>query len=418
MKIFPLITAGIVIVVLFFAVLQRETLFAFAGRGADPAAKDTVANAPAAAPTAIAQDTDTDADRIGVMARASVAQAVENAILLRGQTEAARDVTVRAETGGTVISEPLRKGATIAAGTALCRLDPGTRGATLAESEARLDEARARIPEAAARVTEAEARMREAEINQTAASRLSEGGFASATRVAGADATLSSAQAALSTAKSGLESAQAGIRGAEASVDRARDDMKKLEIRAPFAGLLESDTAELGSFLQPGDPCATVIQLDPIKLVGFVPETQLGLVHVGAEAGARLASGAQAQGRVTFLARSADEMTRTFRVEVEVPNTDLALSDGQTAEILIAGGGTRAHLLPASALTLDDRGVLGVRIIDAERTAQFAPVTVLRDTVDGVWLTGLPETVDVILVGQEYVIDGVPVAPSFEELGQ
>jgi len=418
MKFFPLVTAVLVTVILFFAVLQRDVLFDFAGRDTDA---DGAPEAPEPQPQQTVAQTNSsiaETNGIAVMARASVAQNIENAVLLRGQTEAARDVIVRAETGGTVVSEPLRKGAQVDQGTLLCRLDPGTRGATLAEAEARLAEARARVPEAAARVAEAEARVHEAEINQIAASQLSEGGFASATRVANAEAALSSAKATLSAAKSGLESAGAGIRAAEATVDRAQDDLGKLEISAPFSGLLESDSAELGSLLQPGDPCATVIQLDPIKLVGFVPETQLGLIEVGANAGAQLASGEDLRGKVTFLARSADETTRTFRVEVTVPNPDWTLRDGQTAEIVITGGGMRAHLLPASALTLNDRGVLGVRIIDAESRAQFAAVTVIRDTVNGVWVGGLPETADVILIGQEYVIDGVRVVPSFEELSQ
>ena len=50
-----------------------------------------------------------------------------------------------------------------------------------------------------------------------------------------------------------------------------------------------------------------------------------------------------------------------------------------------------------------------------DNTAQFLPVTLLRDTVDGVWVAGLPDTVDVIIVGQEYVIDGVPIAPTLQE---
>jgi len=45
----------------------------------------------------------------------------------------------------------------------------------------------------------------------------------------------------------------------------------------------------------------------------------------------------------------------------------------------------------------------------------FAPVQLLRDTVQGVWVTGLPDAADVITVGQEYVVEGVEVAPSFQE---
>lgn len=73
---------------------------------------------------------------------------------------------------------------------------------------------------------------------------------------------------------------------------------------------------------------------------------------------------------------------------------------------------------PQSALTLDNDGTLGVRLVTADNTAQFQPVSILRDTQEGVWLGGLPDQADVILLGQEYVTDGVPVLPSYEEITQ
>jgi multidrug efflux system membrane fusion protein len=105
-------------------------------------------------------------------------------------------------------------------------------------------------------------------------------------------------------------------------------------------------------------------------------------------------------------------------VEIEVANPDLSIRDGQTAEILIAAAGVKAHLLPQSALTLNDNGTLGVRTVENGDTAGFAPVTILRDTAEGVWLTGLPDTAQVIVIGQDYVIEGVPVAPTLQEAGQ
>ena len=123
-------------------------------------------------------------------------------------------------------------------------------------------------------------------------------------------------------------------------------------------------------------------------------------------------------GEVTFIARRADETTRTFRVDITLPNPDLAIRAGQTAEIAIEADGAMAHLLPQSALTLDDDGRLGIRSVAADGTARFLPVSVLRDTRSGIWVSGLPERVDVITVGQEYVTDGVAVRPSFEEVVQ
>ena len=434
MRIVPLITACLVAVVLFGLVIERERLFALVSdlspREEAIAASDTASVAPSQEIVDPVEPVEDGVVR--VMAKRSVAQEIGTQVRLRGETEAARQVSVVSEVSGKIISDPLRKGAFVQEGTVLCSVDPGTRESALAEAQARLAEAEARrpevearIPEAQARVSEARARLEEARINATAAERLSQDGFASQTRVANTEATVQSAQAAISTAEAGLKAAEAGLDGLRASIEsaqanvmRAQTEIDRLLITSPFTGVLETDTAELGSLMQPGGLCATVIQLDPIKVVGFVPETEIGRVEVGAMAGARLSEGQDVQARVSFLSRSADPTTRTFRVELTVPNPDLAIRDGQTAEILIQSKGVMAHLLAASSLTLDDNGRLGVRIIDKDSAARFMPVTVLRDTVEGFYVTGLPDQVDVITVGQEFVSDGVPVAPSFEEVIQ
>lgn len=414
MKIIPVITAIVVSATLYFLVFERERLMSFA-QGASVTETETETETASTQVVTAAEPTDDVEDAVGVVAVHSAAQTVDSAVILRGRTEAARQVSVAAETTGLVVSEPLRKGAFVNAGEALCRLDPGTREASLAEARARLAEAEGRVPEAQAGLTEANARVREAEINLNAARQLSQDGFATETRVASEQAAMDSAIAGVQRANSAVTAAEAGIEASEAVVASAEREIERLQILAPFAGLLETDTAELGSLMQPGALCATIIQLDPIKLVGFVPELDVGKISVGAIAEAYLSNGSKVQGRVTFLSRSADELTRTFRVEVAVPNDDLAISDGQTAEILVAAEGRTAHLIAQSSLTLDDDGVLGVRTVSADNIAIFMPVTVLRDTAEGVWVTDLPETVDIITVGQEFVIDGVRVAPTFYE---
>jgi len=443
MRLFSILTAIVATAAIYLAVFERERLVALVAPA--PAAETETADD--IAPDVVPARADTVAEpAVGVVALHSTARQIDRAVILRGRTEADRQVDLRAETSGQVISPPLRKGSFVEQGRTLCQIDPGTRQSVLAEARARLAEARARVPEAEARQPEAEARVQEAEarvteaqslleearINFNAADRLSAEGFASETRVAatraamrGAEAAVVSAEAGLKAAQSGLksvaagiEAARAGVESAEAAVAAAEREIERLAIPAPFAGLLESDSAELGSLLQPGDICATVIRLDPIMLVGFVPETDVARVAVGATATARLASGETVTGEVVFVSRAADPSTRTFRVEAEVANPDLSLRDGQTAEIEIAAPGTAAHLVPQSALTLNDEGTLGVRVVDDAARARFAPVTLLRDTANGVWLTGLPERADIIVVGQEYVADGVRLAPRFREIGQ
>ena len=353
MRLFPILTALVVTVGIYFVVFQRQELVAFA-RG------EPVQSAKVATQTS---ESVGKKPPISVLVVKSKAENVDSGVILRGRTEAARNIDVRAETSGLVISEPLRRGAFVKKDQLLCELDAGTRGVTLLEAKARLAEA---------------------QINETAATSLAEKGFASET--------------AATARRASLEAAQAGV-------ERAKKDIERLMIRAPFDGLLETDTAELGALLQPGSLCAHIIQRDPMKLVGFISERDIGKIKLGAPAGARLIDGSTIRGTVTFLSRSADPTTRTYRVEIEVANADRTIRDGATAEILISVPGEKAHLLPRSALTFDDQGNLGVRLA-VDGLAKFNKVEIVNESKKGLWVKGGPQKADVIVLGQEDVVDG------------
>ena len=374
MRIVPLITATLVLLGLYMFVMERETLQALAGVDA---AAQTTSDGQASDSVVLADDS----APFAVVVERFAEREMEGAIVLRGRTASSRQVDVRAETTGAVISQPITRGSVVTEGDTLCEIDPGTRAA--------------RMTEAQARVAEAAARMDEARVNFETTQRLSEEGFSAQNRVA-------TAEAALQAARSGVEAAQAGVESAQAELDR-------LTIKAPFGGVLEANSAETGSLLSAGGLCARVIQLDPLLVIGYAAETQVDRLAVGALAGARLSNGVEVVGQVTFLARSSDPATRTFRVEVTVPNTDLALRDGMSADILIAATASRGHLVPGSALTISNEGVLGMRLVDDTNHTFFAPVTVVRDAPQGFWVSGLPTLADVIVVGQEYVTDGIEV---------
>ena len=57
-------------------------------------------------------------------------------------------------------------------------------------------------------------------------------------------------------------------------------------------------------------------------------------------------------------------------------------------------------------LPLDDNGVLGIRTVEDGSKVAFHAVNIVKDTREGVWVVGLPETINVITVGQEYVQPG------------
>ncbi|MEM7527412.1 MAG: efflux RND transporter periplasmic adaptor subunit [Pseudomonadota bacterium] len=337
-----------------------------APEGQAMAASDTAdASAPVLVPVVAPAETPIpDKDRpVPVLVVRSVAEPALERARLRGRTEALRSVEVRAETTGLIISEPLRAGARVAAGDVLCRLDMGSRAAQLAEAEARLDEARA---------------------DAEAARSLSEKGF---------------------TADSTRKTREAELQAAEAALRLVEIDIERLEMVAPFAGVLESDTAELGAWLAPGEACASVIDLSQVKVSAFVSEQDVDRLESGQAVQVRLINGDIRRGEIRFVGRMSDPETRTYRVEALLENTDGRLRDGMTAEIEVVLHGGDAHRLPQSALTLNDDGDLGVRIVEGERAA-FVPVRVIRDTPDGVWVTGLAERATVIVVGQELVRQG------------
>lgn len=320
---------------------------------------------------------------VHVLARVSRAQPVADRLVLRGLTEAARKVEVKAQTGGLVASPPLRKGTAVARGDLLCEVEGGEREAMLLEAQAVLAKA---------------------ESDAQASQALSQRGFSS-------DKTVAADAAALETAR--------------AMVRRMTLDLERVRMTAPFDGVLESDTAEIGALLQPGDVCAVVLALDPIKTVAFAPERVVHRLSTDLAVETRLVTGERFAGALSFVSRAADAETRTFRVETTAPNPGRRIRDGMTAEMTLTLDAGMAHLLPASTLTLGPNGALGVRLADtggaapaagadAAGVARFTPVEVLRDGAEGVWVRGLDDGAPVIVVGQDFVRDGAAIRVSFE----
>lgn len=288
-------------------------------------------------------------------------------IVVRGRTEAKRTVQLRAETDASVVEVPVEKGSAIEKGTVIVRLA--------------VDERRARLEEAKALV-------RQRQIEYDAAQQLKDKGYRSETQFAAAAAQLDAARA---------------------MVNQMEVEIAKTTIRAPFAGILDARPVNVGDYVRKGDTVALIVDQDPFLVTAFVTEEQVGRLSVGQQGTARLATGREVSGRVSFIAAQAEPETRTFRVELEVSNPEHLLKDGVTAELSFPTGEVLAHFVSPAVLTLDDDGTVGVRTVNAENLVEFHPVRIIDDRADGVWLSGLPREVDVIVVGQEFVQAGQKV---------
>jgi len=333
----------------------------FAGSGAEPEVQKPPADLGALSEAPL------------VRVRPSVAESHAVVDLLRGRSEANRLVEIKSETDGRIVELPVEDGTRVKAGDLIAKLAPGDRPARLAEAKALLAQRK---------------------IEYEADQKLSVKGFRAETQLAASEAEL---------------------QAAEAAVTIAEVELSYTTIRAPFDGVVDRRLVELGDFVDRTDAIARLVELDPMLIVTQVNERDVQRLSVGTRGKARLMSGETVEGRIRHISTVADEATRTFRVELEVPNPAGTIADGMTAEIALPLSEKPAHQVSPSVLTLSDRGEIGVKTVDENDRVAFHPVEIVDTDSQGMWITGLPDQVTLITVGQEYVAPGDVVRSISEE---
>ncbi len=315
-------------------------------------------------------------DVVTVRAERINSQTYIERIRVRGRTQAYRHVEVRAEEAGRIIGNPVNRGARINEGDVLCEIAVDNREVNLQEAVSRREQA---------------------EFEYEGALDLQEQGLQSDVVVAQLKAALESSKAAVARAELALE---------------------KTKIVAPFDGIVETRTVEVGDLLNIGAVCASILDDSPMLLVGLVPEQDVGALATGARVTGRLLSGEEVEGTVSYLARAADSISRSYRIEIEVDSRYENLREGVTVEILVNANEVMAHRIPSSSLTLDDTGKVGVKIIDRNNTVQFYNIEIIGDETNqldpGIWVTGLRDTVTLVTLGQEIVFPGQIVEANFD----
>ncbi|MFK7865061.1 MAG: efflux RND transporter periplasmic adaptor subunit [Pseudohongiellaceae bacterium] len=303
-------------------------------------------------------------------------QSYNEQIRVRGRTQAIRMVDVRAEAAGRIVSEPVTRGARVNQGDTLCEIAVDNRSADLMEAESRLEQSQFEYDAS----VDLQARNLQSEV-------------------------------AVAQFKAALESAKAGV-------SRAKLALTNTKIRAPFDGVVEMRNVERGDLLNIGDVCASVLDDSPMLLVGLVPEQEIAAISLDSQVQAQLLTGEIISGKVTYIARNADAISRSYRIEAEVDSNNLDIRAGVTAEILVQAENLSAHLIPSSALTLDDNGAIGVKLIDDQGNVSFSNVNIVGDDTNqlnpGIWVTGLNGNINLVTIGQEIVFPGQQVDSNFE----
>ncbi|MEQ6249433.1 efflux RND transporter periplasmic adaptor subunit [Sulfitobacter sp. HNIBRBA3233] len=315
-----------------------------------------------------------DPEPVAVAVTTSTAQSVTQFFQAEGQALPDRDTSLRAETSGDVTEVLVTKGEDVTAGQVIARLNSSSNEADARRAAEALVQAQREFDNAQA---------------------LLERGVATQDRV-------TEARAALATA--------------EAQVTQTEQAAEALTITAPFDGRIETLDLDAGEFVSVGADVGRLVDITPLTVAIQVPQQSLTRLEVGQPATVRFITGEEREGTVTFVGTSAASETRTFLAEIEVPNADGVIPAGISAEVIIPTGQVTAHFTSPSVVSLDTEGALGVKTVNADNIVEFYPIQVVKAQIDGIWVTGLPETVDVITVGQGFVNAGEVVAPAAQEM--
>ena len=298
-------------------------------------------------------------------------QLFEPKLTLRAHTESNRTVNVLAQVAGQISKVLVAEGASVNEGDAICQINAEDRYLRLDQTKANLEQS---------------------EIAYRGALKLKTGGYQS-------DLAISQAKARLATARANLKRAQLNV--------------NNLQVTAPFAGIVENRPVEVGDYVVVGSLCASVVELHPIKITALVSEYDINRIDIGSSALATLGDNQAVSATVVYLAYEANQTTRNYRLEATASNIDRSIRAGLSARLDILLNGVNAHLIPASSVLLNDLGQTVVRVLLKGNLVGSVKVSSLGESRDGIWVSGLPSDVSVITVGQNYIIDGESVDPSF-----
>ncbi|MDQ8187447.1 efflux RND transporter periplasmic adaptor subunit [Pelagicoccus sp. SDUM812002] len=303
-----------------------------------------------------------------VRVRDSIAQEFAAKVTLRGKTLASRESVLKAEIGGQILEIVAQRGSAVKAGDPLIKIDPQN------------------LPE---QIEAAEAVLQQRQLEYDAAQKLRSSGYQSETRLAETAAALANAQSTLAATRIALE---------------------HTVVSAPYDGVFNDRLVEEGEFVAIGDPMAHFLALNPMIVTAEATEQEIQKINADSPAVAKIGD-KTVEGHIRYLSKSANSAVRTYTVELEFENPNLSFEAGMTADIVATTATQMAHKVTPAILFLsaDTDGELGLKTIDDENEVSFHKTKIIGTADDGVWVSGLPEKVKLITVGQGFVVPGATV---------
>ncbi len=206
--------------------------------------------------------------------------------------------------------------------------------------------------------------------------------------------------------------AEAEFQEAKARYDLAAYELDRTALRAPFTAFLVKKHVEVGTWVNPGDPVADLVDLDPVYASGPVGELKIGVLKTGLTAAVTVDAlpGRSFSGTVSHIVPRADPQSHTFPVKVAIPNPDGQLKAGMLARVTVEAAGERqSFLVPKDALVR--RGAENVIFIIEDGSAQEYKIKTGRafEGLIEIHHDGLKAGQEVVILGNESLRDGTKI---------
>lgn len=205
------------------------------------------------------------------------------------------------------------------------------------------------------------------------------------------------------TSSATVAKAQGDYEASKAASALAQKQFDATRVEAPFTGRVEKIYVAEGDFVQPGQLLADIFDYDPLVIIGDLSEVEVGFVKQGGEVKVTFITGEVVQGNVSYVAQTADPESRTFEVQVSIPNPDKSLRAGVTAEMAFSTGAVEAVKIPASIISINDEGKIGVKGVDARDQVVFYPIEVVKAETNEMWVSGIDDGAKLIIRGFGFV---------------
>jgi RND family efflux transporter MFP subunit len=298
-----------------------------------------------------------------------------------------REATVAAEGAGRVVVRHIEPGAVVAEGDPLVSLDPEEAEIALAEARATLRSRGVDLAEARRELARGDELRAEGALSAKGHDGL---GFA-VDRAASARAL------------------------AAASLDRAERALAHTVVRAPFAGTVEAVEVQVGDYLMPSAPVATLADFDRVRLVAGVTAREAQSVRVGSGASVALPAlgGEELEAEIRRVGRLADPATGTYPVELWLDNPSGRLRGGMVGKLSLLADGAAEVLIVPKAAVMRRGGRLAVFVVEGEGEAARAvarEVRLGREAGSEIEVqSGVSLGEHVVIDGQFALVDGMPV---------